>query len=208
MPEITLRSRHDGYPLPAWRADARGPRRGGVVVIQEIFGLTPHIRAMTDAFAAAGYDAIAPGLYDRFEKNFHAEHTDAGIARAREAIAVTPMRTQVAADVQTAIDALGPGPIHITGFCYGGGVAWMAAGMCAGLASAACFYGRIINQMLDIAPRIPTIAHYGEHDAAIPPPMVEEVRAAYPTVPIFLYDAGHGFCREGSRARPGNGADA
>jgi carboxymethylenebutenolidase len=196
MLNTTLTSRHDGFALPCYRAAAAGQRKGSVVVIQEIFGVTDHIVAMADRFAAAGYDAIAPSLYDRVEANFHAAHDDAGIALARRVIDRTPM-SQVAADVQTCIDAMAA-PVHITGFCYGGGVAWMAAGRCTGLASASGFYGRIINMMLDVAPRIPVILHYGRHDAAIPQAMVDEVQAAHPSVPIFVYDAGHGFCREGS----------
>lgn len=196
MLNATLTSRHDGFALPCYRVGAQGARKGSVVVIQEIFGVTDHIVAMADRFAAAGYDAIAPSLYDRIEPNFHADHTDAGIAHARKVIDQTPMR-QVGADVQTCIDAM-EGPVHITGFCYGGGVAWFAAGRCTGLASASCFYGRIINMMLDVTPKIPTILHYGRHDAAIPQAMVDEVHAAHPDAPVYMYDAGHGFCREGS----------
>lgn len=196
MSMSTLTSRHDGFALPVWREGARGARKGGVVVIQEIFGITDHIKAMCAIFADAGYDAIAPSLYDRFEPNFHAEHSPEGFVHARKAIDQTPM-TQVAADVQTCIDAL-EGPMHITGFCYGGAIAWLAAGRCTGLSSASGFYGRIINMMLDVAPQIPIILHYGKHDAAIPQAMVDEVHAAYPAVPIHMYDAGHGFCREGS----------
>ena len=201
MADITLASLHDGYTLPAWRVDAPtsrngGPRKGAVVVIQEIFGITAHIRAMCDLYAAQGYDAIAPGLYDRIEPGFHAAHDADGIKKGAAAAQTTPMK-QVAGDVQTCIDAL-RGPVFITGFCYGGGVSWMAAARCTGLSAASGFYGRIINQMLDAPPKIPIILHYGAHDAAIPQAMVDEVHAACPDVPIYMYDAGHGFCREGS----------
>ena len=196
MSKITLPSLHDGYALPAYRADARGPRKGGVVVIQEIFGITDHIRAMCDLYAAAGYDAIAPGLYDRIEAGFHAGHDGPGMTKGIAAAQTTPMG-QVAGDVQTCINALA-GPVFITGFCYGGGVTWMAAARCTGLTAASGFYGRIINQMLDLTPKIPIILHYGANDAAIPQTMVDEVHAAHPSVPIHMYDAGHGFCREGS----------
>ena len=196
MSKTTLPSLHDGFALPVWRAPARGPRKGGVVVIQEIFGITDHIRAMCDVYADAGYDAIAPGLYERAAPGFETGHDATGIAEGVKFATTTPMK-QVAGDVQTCIDALA-GPAFITGFCYGGGVAWMAAGRCTGLAAASGFYGRIINQMLDVAPKIPTILHYGLNDAAIPLDKVDEVGAAYPLVPIYMYAAGHGFCREGS----------
>lgn len=196
MTDITLASLHDGYALPAYRVDAKGPRKGGVVVIQEIFGISGHIRAVCDFYASQGYDAIAPGLYDRIEPGFHAEPDAEGIKKGAAAAQATPMK-QVAGDVQTCIAALA-GPVFITGFCYGGGVSWMAAARCTGLSAASGFYGRIINQMLDATPKIPTILHYGAHDAAIPQAMVDEVHAAHPDVPIYMYNAGHGFCREGS----------
>lgn len=192
----TIVSAHDGFAIPAYFTPARSARRGGVVVVQEIFGITDHIGAMCDAFAAAGYDALAPALFARIDPSFYAEHDAAGFAKGRDAVMASPW-PQVQADVQAAIDAL-DGPAFITGFCYGGAVSFMAAACCEGVIAASCFYGRLINSLLSLAPRAPTILHYGEHDAAIPPAMVAEVRGAFPDLPIYLYDAGHGFCREGS----------
>jgi carboxymethylenebutenolidase len=192
----TIISRRDGAVLPAYFAPAQGARRGGVVVIQEIFGLTDHIAAMCDRFAAAGYDALAPALFARIDPAFYAVHDADGFVKGREAVAASPW-DQVQADVQAAIDAL-DGPVFVTGYCYGGAVSFLAAACCEGVAAASGFYGRLINSLLSLAPRVPTILHYGEHDAAIPLTMVEDVRAALPDVPVFVYDAGHGFCREGS----------
>jgi carboxymethylenebutenolidase len=192
----TIVSRHDGFGLPAYLAPAQGQRRGGVVVIQEIFGITDHIAAMCDRFAAEGYDALAPALFARIDPTFHASHDADGFVKGREAVMASPW-PQVQADVQAAIDAL-DGPVFVTGFCYGGAVSFMAAACCEGVVAASCFYGRLINTLLSLAPRVPTILHYGEHDAAIPLTMVNDVRAALPDLPVYLYDAGHGFCREGS----------
>ena len=192
----TLRSPHDGFTLGAHRVDARGARRGGVVVIQEIFGVSDHVIERCASFAAAGYDAIAPALFDRVEPGFAAGLDAAGIERGRAAVAASPW-PQVIADVQAAIDALAP-PVFVTGLCYGGAVAWLAAARCTGLAAAAGFYGRLINTLLGDAPRVPTILHYGTRDPSIPLAAVDEVRARYPEVPVYLYDAGHGFCRAGS----------
>ena len=100
-------------------------------------------------------------------------------------------------DVAAAIEAL-PQPCYITGFCYGGAVSWLAAARCAGLKAASCFYGRIIADLLDDKPQIPVMLHYGARDASIPPENIERVRAAAPDAPLYLYDAGHGFCRAGS----------
>ena len=193
---IDLRSTHDGFTLGAHHVAAHGPRRGGVVVIQEIFGVTDHVRERCDAFAAAGYEAIAPSIFDRVERGFLAPLDGDGLARGRAAVEASPW-PQVAGDVQAAIDALAP-PVFVTGFCYGGAVTWLAAARCTGLAAASAFYGRLINQLLDDAPKVPIVLHYGAKDPSIPPAAVDEVRARYPEIPVHLYDAGHGFCRQGS----------
>lgn len=193
---VELRSSHDGFHFDAHRVDATAPRRGSVVVVQEIFGVTDHVRERCDAFAAAGYDALAPSLFDRVERGFLVGLDAEGMQRGRAAVAASPW-PQVVADVQAAIDALAP-PVFITGFCYGGAVTWLAAARCTGLTAASAFYGRMINQLLDEPPRVPILLHYGARDASIPPAAVDEVRARYPEIPVHLYDAGHGFCRQGS----------
>jgi carboxymethylenebutenolidase len=130
------------------------------------------------------------------EKHFHAEHTSDGVAKAIAAVQASP-RKQVIADLQAAIDQL-PQPVYVTGFCYGGAMTWLAAARCSGVNAAACFYGRLIVDLLDEKPKIPVMLHYGARDASIPPENVERVRVAAPSAPLYLYDAGHGFCRPGS----------
>ncbi len=191
-----LKSNHDGASLSAFNAPAQGVRIGGVVVIQEIFGLTDHIREIAVDFAAHGYEALAPALFERIEPGFHADLTPEGIKKGIAAVMASPW-DQVVGDVQAAIDALAP-PVFVTGFCYGGAVAWLAAQRCTGLAAASCFYGRLINNLLEAPPRVPTILHYGRTDASIPMDAVDAVRAAHPGAYIHLYDAGHGFCRRAS----------
>ena len=190
---MQLKSGHDGFELGAYHAAARGERRGSVVVIQEIFGVSEHIRERCDMYAAAGYDAIAPSLFDRIERDFQAELTPEGSVKGRAAYQATPW-AQVVADLQAAIDAMAP-PVFVTGFCWGGAATWLAAQRCRGLTAASGFYGRMINELLDEPPRIPIILHYGTRDPSITPAMVDEVRARYPDVPVYLYDATHGFCR-------------
>jgi carboxymethylenebutenolidase len=196
MPRITLTSAHDGFAFTALEARPQQPPIGGVVIVQEIFGLTDHIAQMCETFATAGYHTIAPGLFDRIEPDFHATHDARGIVKGRNAVIASPW-PQVMGDVQAAIDAL-PKPTYITGFCYGGAVAWMAAAQCEGVSAASCFYGRLIADLLDHKPKIPVMLHYGASDATIPPETVETVRLAAPASPLYLYDAGHGFCRAGS----------
>jgi carboxymethylenebutenolidase len=126
MTEATrLKSAIDGFELSALSARPAGKPIGGVVVLQEIFGLTAHIGESCALFADAGYAALAPGLFDRVEHGFHAEHDQDGIAKGVKAVMSSPW-PQVVADVQAAIDAL-PKPCYVTGFCYGGAATWMAA---------------------------------------------------------------------------------
>ncbi len=186
----------DAATLGALSASPDAPLRGGVVVIQEIFGLSAHISEVCDRFAAAGYEALAPSLFDRIEPDFCADMSPEGIQKGLAAVNATSW-DQVAGDIQASIDAL-PKPCYITGFCYGGTAAWLAAARCTGLSAASCFYGRLIADLLHEQPEVPLMLHYGARDASIPPANIERVRAAAPLSPLYLYDAGHGFCREGS----------
>jgi carboxymethylenebutenolidase len=194
---IELLSPHDGARFSAQRADPSSKPIGGVVVLQEIFGVTDHIKDMCARFAAAGYAAIAPSLFDRVEPGFQAGHDPDGVKKGIGGVMASPW-PQVVADVQACIDAL-PQPVYVTGFCYGGAAAWVAASQCTGLKAASCFYGRLIADLLDQnKPAIPVMLHYGVHDPSIPAEIYEKVRLAAPQAPLYLYDAGHGFCREAS----------
>lgn len=193
---IELQSKHDDFSFTALRVEPTGAPIGAVIVLQEIFGLTDHIADICARFAAAGYTAIAPSLYDRVERGFHAGHDPEGVKKGIAAVMASPWR-QVAADIQAAIDAA-PKPAYVTGFCYGAAATWIAASHCTGLKAASCFYGRLIADLLDAnKPAVPVMLHYGARDASIPPENIEKVRLATPDSPLYLYDAGHGFCREG-----------
>lgn len=188
---IRLKSRFDGFELDAWRERPRNARRGGLVLIQEIFGVTDHIRELCDGFAEDGYEVIAPAFYDRLERGFAATYEPDDVAKGVEYSKATPW-DQVAGDLQAAIDALKP-PVFVTGFCWGGAATWLAACRCEGLSAASSFYGRRISEMVDETPKVPTILHFGKTDASIPMERVEEIREKHPDLPIYLYDAGHGF---------------
>lgn len=188
---VTLTSRFDGFALPAYHAVPPDARRGGLVLIQEIFGVTDHIRELADGFAGDGYEVIAPAFYERLEPGFAADYSAEAIAKGVQHATATPW-DQVAGDIQAAIDALKP-PVFVTGFCWGGAAAWLAACRCEGLSAASCFYGRRISELVDETPRVPTILHFGKTDASIPPEKVEEIRERHPDLPVYMYDAGHGF---------------
>lgn len=193
---IKLDSSIDGFALSAIKASPKGEPKGGVLVIQEIFGITPHIAEMCEVFADAGYVAIAPGIFDRIERGFIAGHDQDGMQKGIKAVMSSPW-PQVVSDMQAAIDALSK-PAYVTGFCYGGSATWVAAAQCQGISAASCFYGRLIADLLSNEPRVPVMLHYGARDASIPPENYEKVRLAAPQSPLYLYDAGHGFCRAGS----------
>jgi carboxymethylenebutenolidase len=189
--QITLKSAVDGFEFGAYRARPADARRGGLLLIQEIFGVTDHIRELADAFAADGYETIAPSFYDRLERGFEADYGQDAIAKGVEYSQGTPW-DQVAGDAQAAIDALQP-PVFVTGFCWGGAAAWLAACRCTGLSAAASFYGRRISELKDETPQVPIILHFGKTDASIPMERIEEIRERHPDIPIHLYEAGHGF---------------
>lgn len=192
---ITLKSNSDGAELGAWHVKATGDRKGGLVLAQEIFGVTDHIRDLCDGFAAGGYEVIAPSLYDRAHRDWQATYSDTDIKTSLE-LAGTVGFEHTQGDIQAAIDFLhrqGNQRVHITGYCYGGTVAWLAACRCNGLTSAAGYYGRRIIDFNDEEPACPAILHFGERDKAIPMEWVREIEAAHPEVRVYVYDADHGF---------------
>ncbi len=188
---ITLSSPFDGFELSAYRVRPGDARRGGLVLIQEIFGVTDHIRKLADGFAEDGYEVVAPAFYDRLEPGFEADYSPDAIAKGVEYSTATPW-DQVAGDLQAAIDALSPA-VFVTGFCWGGAATWLAACRCTGVSAASAFYGRRISELVDETPKVPTILHFGRNDASIPMEKVEDIREKHPDIPVHVYDAGHGF---------------
>lgn len=191
--DITLTA-SDKFQLGAYRADPEGGARGAVVVIQEIFGVNHHIRAVCDRFAAEGYIAIAPSIFDRIEPDFQSGYTPEEVAIARKFVA-SPDWSAMLMDTQAAIDAVQDvGPVGIIGYCLGGSVAFAAATKLTGLRAAIGYYGGAIVRFADDKPQVPTQLHFGARDAGIPLADVETIRSKRPDVEIFVYDgAQHGF---------------
>lgn len=188
---VTLVSRADGFALSAWRAPAMGERKGGLVLIQEIFGVTEDIKRVCAEFAAEGYEVIAPSLFDRVEPRVQIPHDQEGIDKGRDYTSRKSL-DELVGDVQGAIDWLSP-PVFLTGFCYGGFVAWIGACRCAGLNAAAGYYGRLILEHQEEQPRCPIMLHWGRNDPLIPLDQVEAFADTRPDIDNYLYDAGHGF---------------
>jgi carboxymethylenebutenolidase len=188
----------DNFQLGGYRADTAGAPKAAAVVIQEIFGVNHHIRAVCDRFASNGYVAIAPAIFDRIEPDFQCGYSPEEVAVARKFVA-NPDWTAMLRDTQAAIDAVKDvGPVGIVGFCLGGSVAYAAATKLSGLSVAIGYYGGAIVRFADDKPKVPTQLHFGEKDAGIPLTDVEIIRAKRPDVEIHVYPgAQHGFnCEE------------
>jgi len=183
----------DGFLLGGYRADPAGKPKGGLVVIQEIFGVNHHIRNVCDRFAAQGYAALAPAMFDRAKADVELGYDDADADQGVALRASIKMEDSLK-DVQAAIDALRPaGKVGIVGYCWGGSLAFLAAARLTGLSCAVGYYGGMIARHKDEKPKVPTILHFGERDDGIPMSDVEKVKAARPEVKVYTYPADHGF---------------
>ncbi len=193
MGEMTRMTMSDGAEIAVYRAIPEGERRGGVVLVQEIFGLTEHIREMADEYAGDGYEVLAPALFDREHPGFEAAYSGPDFEQAVElARKLHPFDLSLK-DVQTCIDSL-DGPVFVVGYCYGGSIAWMATTRLTGVAAASAYYGSQIPGVIDEQPKVPVIAHFGRYDHGIPMEGVDKVIARdWPDAEVYVYDAGHGF---------------
>lgn len=197
---IRVKSR-DGFEFDAYHVKAQGARKGGVIVVQEIFGLSDHIKEMAERFGAAGYEAIAPSMYDRAAPGFIVQAPDVAANMARSVdLAKGNGQDNAMNDIGGVFDVLSKsGKVCITGYCYGGSMSWLAGAKIDGIAAASCYYGGNIPQMIGFTPRCPTICHFGAKDAHIPlVGAVDKIQAAHPDIPVHIYDAGHGFARKNS----------
>ena len=184
----------DNFELGGYRADPATAPKAAVVVIQEIFGVNHHIRAVCDRLASEGYVAIAPSIFDRVEPNFTSGYSPDEVAVARKFVA-NPDWAAMLRDTQAAIDAVrSVGPVGIIGFCLGGSIAYAAATKLSGLSAAIGYYGGAIVRFADDKPTVPTQLHFGERDTGIPLSDVEIIRTRRPDVEIHVYPgAQHGF---------------
>lgn len=185
---------NDDFTLAAYRAKPTGAvKRGAIVVLQEIFGVNHHIRNVTDRFAAQGYEAIAPALFDRAKRDVELGYDEASADVGVDLRAQVPLGDTLR-DIESAAAAVkAAGPVAVIGYCWGGSLAFLAATRLAGLACAIGYYGGKIAAHADEKPRVPVLLHFGERDKGIPLSDVEIVRKKRPDVEIHTYPAGHGF---------------
>src|SRR5262245_10175729 len=183
----------DGHRCAAYRATPSGKPRGALVIVQEIFGINSHIRGVTDGYAADGYVAIAPALFDRSERNFEIGYSQPEIERGRAVMQKLSLDDALK-DVAAAVNAVGASrKTGIVGYWWGGTVAWAAAAKLDGLACSVPYYGGGIAANVNLHPRCPVMFHFGDADQSIPMDAVEKVRAAHPQQTFHIYPAGHGF---------------
>ena len=182
----------DSHRLNAYRVDPSGIAKGGVVVIQEIFGVNIHVRDVCDRFASAGYSTIAPALFDRIQPGIELDYTEEDLGQGfrymQEVGNDNPMQ-----DIQAAADVLKEtGKVGAIGFCWGGQLAWLASKQ-VDLDCSVAYYGVAVHETLDPAPNCPVILHFADYDAFVPPEAANKVRERYPEMPIYNYAANHGF---------------
>lgn len=185
----------DGFTFGAYEVLPAGKPKGGVVVIQEIFGVNKHIRDVADGYAKAGYAVIAPQIFDRVEPNVELGYTDQTQFDKGIQLAFKDLKMpNTLMDLQAAIDAIGKhGKVGVVGFCFGGLLTWLAACELKNVAAASAYYGGGIAGHAMKHARCPVIMHFGERDKHIPMSDVETIRKAQPNVQIFVYPADHGF---------------
>jgi carboxymethylenebutenolidase len=207
MGEFSTLMARDGHEFQAYLAAPANKTRGGIVVIQEIFGVNSHIRAVTDSFAAEGYTAIAPALFDRVRRGIELGYAQTDMQEGRGYVQQLKQENTLL-DLGAAIAvAKRSGRVGSVGYCWGGAMSYVAACELS-LACAVVYYGKV-SDYLDRKPKCPVMYHFGKQDQSIPQTDVQKVKAAQPQGIFFDYDAGHGFnCDQRSSYDPAAAAQA
>ncbi len=196
---VTLTSAIDGFQFTAAHAQPEGERKGGIVVVQEIFGLDQYVMADVARWSALGFEVLAPSIFDRAAPGYVAEHEPAafpiGIGHV-QSIGLEKMLS----DIQACIDDLAQrGPVFAVGYCLGGSLVWLAASKLKGLAAGGAYYGSMIAANAELPLNAPVVVHLGRKDAHIPADAVKAtLLAAHPDVAVHIYEnSGHGFNNDG-----------
>jgi carboxymethylenebutenolidase len=185
----------DGHEFGAYSAESTVPARGAVVLIQEIFGVNSHIRSVADDYSGQGFHVIAPALFDRVQPDLELGYNPDDAKRGMQAIQQIGLEAALK-DIEASMDHAGLHwaqlKVGVLGFCLGGSLAWLAATRL-DPAAAVCYYGGQIAKNAADTPRCPVMMHLGAKDPHIGPDDIEKIRQAHPEIPLFVYDAGHGF---------------
>jgi carboxymethylenebutenolidase len=192
MSESTTIMARDGHEFQTWLAAPPGRARGAIVVVQEIFGVNSHIRAVTDGYAADGYVAIAPAFFDRVRRGIELGYSAPDMQEGRGYVKQL-QRAAILADLSAAIAVVRhAGRVGVVGYCWGGTIAYVAA--CdLPIACAVAYYGSGITNELEKHPNCPVMYHFGELDKHIPASDIAKIKVADPQGEFYDYHAGHGF---------------
>ena len=183
----------DGHKFSAYREDPSGPPKGAVVVLHELFGIDPHIKKITASFAARGYVAIAPALFDRVKEDVVLGYDEAGLTEGLELKGQVGIGDAIA-DIQATFDSVkDAGKVAIVGYCWGGYLAYLASNKVSGVACAISYYGGGVTNEYQEKRKIPTLVHFSEVDPLVSLEEIVQFRAGRPDVSAFTYPAGHGF---------------
>lgn len=192
--------------VATWQAGPPSAPRGGLVVIQEIFGVNPHMRAVAEDFVAEGYAVLVPAFFDPVERDVQLGYDEAGFARGRQLAgelgfeAALEIVAAAAERLRRFLAAFAaPHGVGTVGYCWGGTVAMLSA-LKLGLPSVSYYGARntafLQDPVLVRTPAAPVMFHFGEHDPSIPPDAVQAHRIHLPTMPVHTYPAGHAFNRD------------
>ena len=184
----------DGQTISAYKAEPAGKARGGIVVIQEIWGVNSHIRDVADRYAKEGYLAIAPAIFDRIEPGVKMDQYTQETMQKGFGYMQKVDQDKTLLDISAAVaEASKAGKVGVVGFCFGGRMAWLASARVDGISASVPYYGGGVPQLASEKPKVPVMLHFGEKDAHIPVASVEEFKKVHPTLPVYIYAADHGF---------------
>jgi carboxymethylenebutenolidase len=184
----------DGQTISAYKAEPAGKPRGGIVVIQEIWGVNSHIRDVADRYAKEGYLAVAPAIFDRIEPGVKMDQYTQETMQKGFGYMQKVDQDKALLDISAAVaEASKAGKVGVVGFCFGGRMSWLAASRVDGISASVPYYGGGVPQLASEKPKVPVMLHFGEKDAHIPIASVEEFKKVHPTLPVYIYAADHGF---------------
>jgi len=183
----------DGHKFSAYRVEPKGKPKGAIIVVMEIFGVNSHIKKVTDEYAADGYLAIAPAMFDRVHPGLDVGYGPEDLEIGRAAMKKVSLDDAMKDITATMKNIESAGKIGIVGYCWGGTAAWKAACNLPGITCAAPYYGGGIPGLTAEKPKCPVMFHWGETDHSIPLEKAKEVAAAHTDQTHHFYAAGHGF---------------
>ena len=203
MGELLKTTASDGHELTSYLTQPTSAPLGGLVIIQEIFGVNKHIKSIADKYAKEGYLVAAPSLFDRIDKGIELGYEPEDIERGRALKEITGNDAPLK-DIEAARSIVSAaGKVGVIGFCWGGTLTWLAACKVPGFACASSYYGGGIGNLISFTSKCPIIFHFGEKDESIPLDEVERVKVNQPDSPVYLYPAGNGFnCDERASFEP------